>query len=227
MRLFPSFLLLTLLLQSCIGDDIVFDTVDPVLRINAMIDTLGVGETHDFTARYLNNIGVEEERTDIAWFSSNEDILSLTLAGEATALALGEAQVIAELNLSDGTTLMDQRTIVVGEETVETTTEARSGTIQTTTFYTLEGSFTLTDQGGSLLLEIADDYEASSSLPGLYLYLSNNPNSIANALEVSKVTVFDGTHDYTIEGVELDEYSHLLYYCKPFNVKVGDGLIGE
>ena len=227
MRLLPFLLLLALLLQSCIGDDIVFDTVDPVLRIEASIDTLGVGEMHLFTARYLNNIGVEEERNDIAWSSSDESTLSITAGGEATALALGEVEVSAELNLSDGTTLLDQRTIVVGEETVEATTEARSGTIQTTTFYTLEGSFTLSDQGGSLLLEVADNYEASSSLPGLYLYLTNNPNSIANALEVSRVTVFNGAHSYTIEGVGLDDYSHLLYYCKPFNVKVGDGEIGE
>jgi len=62
----------------------------------------------------------------------------------------------------------------------------------------------------------------------LYVYLTNNPSTTAGALEIGKVTVFEGTHIYTIEGdIPLNQYNYLLYFCKPFNVKVGDGEIGE
>ena len=87
----------------------------------------------------------------------------------------------------------------------------------------LEGSFTLEQVGDDLLLEFADDYRASSALPGLYIYMTNNKNTNANALEIDAVETFNGAHSYTIQNVGINDYKFLLYYCKPFNVKVGDG----
>ena len=82
---------------------------------------------------------------------------------------------------------------------------------------------TLTEDGDDLLLQIGEDYEASSSLPGLYLYLTNNINSTANAFEIGMVDTFAGAHTYRIEDIGVNDYDHVLYYCKPFRVKVGDG----
>ncbi len=97
------------------------------------------------------------------------------------------------------------------------------GEIMTTTFYTLEGDFTLSErEEGGLLLDIADNYRASTGLPGFYVYLSNNRNSIANAFEISKVNQFTGAHSYEIEDVELEDYRFIVYWCAPFNVKIGD-----
>ena len=76
-----------------------------------------------------------------------------------------------------------------------------------------------------VVIDIDDTYVADAGLPGLYIYLSNNPNSIANALEIGEVTVFEGEHNYEVPNVELNEYNFLVYFCKPFNVKVGDGAI--
>ena len=40
------------------------------------------------------------------------------------------------------------------------------------------------------------------------------------------VQVFDGAHEYALPaGIGLLDYDYLLYYCKPFGVKVGDGAI--
>ena len=41
------------------------------------------------------------------------------------------------------------------------------------------------------------------------------------------VTVFSGAHSYQIvnAGIDITTYDYLLYYCKPFVVKVGDGKI--
>jgi len=42
------------------------------------------------------------------------------------------------------------------------------------------------------------------------------------------VVTFDGAHDYILDdNVGLFDYNYLVYFCKPFNVKVGDGEISE
>ena len=109
------------------------------------------------------------------------------------------------------------------------TPQEKSGTIATTSSYVLSGTFTLSEleNSGDLRLSINDDYVADTALPGLYLYLTNNPSSIANALELGPVTVFNGAHQYTISDTGINDYSHLLYWCKPFTVKVGDGEIED
>jgi len=78
---------------------------------------------------------------------------------------------------------------------------------------------------GGVALNIADNYKTTSALPGFYVYLTNNPNSINDAVEIGEVTIFEGAHSYEILGVGLTDYDYVLYFCKPFRVKVGDGKI--
>lgn len=217
--LIPSLLFFT----GCIGDDIIQDTVEAAIRIKNPIDSLTIGNTHQFEATYLNTIGMEEA-ADIIWSSSDMAILSIDDTGLASGLSDGVATVRAEV----AETQEEFQVIVTEEEVVNPSGPAtRSGTIRTTSSYTLKGEFSLSEDGNKLLLEIANDYQASSGLPGLYLYLTNNPNSTNGALEIGEVEIFSGAHSYSIEGAELNEYSHLLYYCKPFGVKVGDGELSE
>jgi len=220
------FTLLIILGIGCIGDDFVFDTVDPVLRIDNQVDTLAINTSYQFETTYLNNIGVEEE-VPVTWSSVDESILTINSNGLAQALAVGSTLVTAQVDL-DSLFIEAVTEVNVGQNTIQTMEpEVKSGTIQTTTFYLLEGDFEIRQDGSDLILDIFDNYRASASLPGLYLYLTNNPNTTANALEVGAVEVFTGAHSYTIPNVDINEYSHLLYFCKPFSVKVGDGEIGE
>lgn len=222
MKFFWLTLIPLLTLTACIKDDIVFDTVDPELRIIRAVDTIAIDSSYQFEATYLNNIGAEED-VIIVWQSTAPEVIDITANGLATALQTGSATISATFD--DGTTIVqDDVEVHTGEETVEAPRE-RSGTIRSTTFYDLGGAFTIEQIDADLLLEIDEDYVASSSLPGLYLYLSNNPNTIANALEIGAVQVFEGAHSYTIPNVDISTYNYLLYFCKPFNVKVGDGEI--
>jgi len=217
---------LTLLLSSCIGDYFIDDTIDSVLRVNNAIDTLAVGTDYQFQATYFNNVG-QEEPTDVIWSSNNSDIISITPNGLVTAHALGEVEISASTTGIDGEVDFMFR-LVAGETTTEASAGVRKGVIMTTTFYDLEGDFELRqNDDGTLTLDIADNYQASSSLPGLYIYLTNNPRSTSGAFEIGEVSVFSGAHSYDISGVELNEYNYLLYFCKPFSVKVGDGKIEE
>lgn len=219
-------LLLGSLLHSCIGDDIIFDTVLETLRISNPIDTFALGDTYQLEVRYTNNIG-QEETPSITWMTSTPQTVSIDQEGLIRGLAIGEGQVMAEVLLPDSRTISDTlQFLVANQTTLVEEISNRTGEIAATSSYTLEGDFEISiDNSDHLLIEFADNYEASSSLPGLYLYLTNNPNTISGALEIGKVEVFKGAHSYTIEGVDIKEYDYLLYYCKPFSVKVGDGQI--
>lgn len=211
---------LALLLSGCIADDFVADFVEPVLRITRSADSLAVGDTFDFTYEYFNEVG-QPQAVGALWTSSNPAVVAIDAAsGKAEALAAGEA----ELSVSYGG-LSDVALVTAGGSTVENNDE-RSGIIRTTSSYLLQGSFVVRPNAtGGIVVSIADDYRASTALPGLYVYLTNNPATRVGALEIGRVTVFSGAHTYEIPNVGLDDYAYLLYYCKPFNVKVGDGSI--
>ena len=213
-----------LILSSCIGDDLIFDEVEPTIRIINPIVSLEIGSNHQFEFRYFNNVGVEEQLNNISWTSSNPDIIEISSTGLATGLEEGTS-VITIASEQSGILVEDSNQILVSDETVAASNE-RSGEIRTTSSYTLEGNFLLKEESGDLIIDIMDNYKASTALPGLYIYLTNNPNSTAEAFEIGAVEVFQGAHTYNLgDEVKLNDFSHLLYFCKPFNVKVGDGEI--
>ncbi len=206
----------------CIGDDIIFDEVDPIVRIMNTIDTIELGTTYTFEFTYFNNTGEEERVTGAQWSSDNPTTISIDNQGMASALELGSANISVTLTDPNGIEVMDAHTIIVGNSTVSND-DGRTGMLRTTSSYKLEGSFSMEKMDNNLILSFSEDYEASSNLPGLFIYLTNNPNTVNNAFEIGAVEVFKGEHSYTIEGVDLNDYSHVLYFCKPFVVKVGDG----
>ena len=223
-NLFKIFSLLIILLglNSCIGDDIIEDRVDPVVRIMNPIDAIEINTDYQFEVSYLNNVGSEVANT-ITWSSSDENIVSITSTGLATANDLGNVIITAEATTETGAVVKDERMLIVGNSTVVSSSD-RTGSLQTTSSYALKGDFTLNEINGTLTLSFADNYEASTALPGLYVYLTNNPNTTSGAFEIGKVEAFSGAHIYELpNSVGVMDYSHVLYFCKPFNVKVGDG----
>jgi hypothetical protein len=210
-----------ILLQACIGDDYINDTVDPDLRITSRVDTIEINSTFQFEHIYFNNIGAEEE-IEVVWRSSNSDIIDITPAGSADALILGSATITVEADVANQT-IIDEIIVNVGNETTVGMSASKEGQIKTTSSYALTGDFIFSEFDDGVMLSLEDNYQASTALPGLYIYLSNNRNSIANALEIGKVTTFSGAHSYDIPNVGIDDYDFIVYFCKPFNVKVGEG----
>lgn len=221
MRLFYLFLSCYIIfLSSCIGDDFIFDTIDSVLTITDAPDSIAVNSTYTLRARYLNDIGAEED-VDLTWLSRNPEIISINNNGIATALETGGSTIVVEYDL-DTLVLRDSVEIGVGEETI-VVVQDRTGTVNTTSTYPLTGDFTLSEIANGVQLAFSSNYNADTSLPGLYVYLSNNPNSVASAHEIGPVQIFSGAHSYDISGVSIAQYDYVVYYCKPFNVKVGHG----
>ncbi len=210
-------------LNSCIGDDFLEDARDPEVRITTIVDTLGVNASLQLEYMYLNNVGVEEF-IPVDWSTSDDDIAIINNQGLITGVSIGTVEVVAEVNLVEGL-ISDTISVIVGAETVTNSIEL-SGVIETTSSYKLTGDFTIAEQDQTnLLLTFDNEYCASDALPGLYIYLSNNPNSISDAFEIGEVDVFEGAHNYVINNVGIMDFSHIVYFCKPFNVKVGDGEI--
>ncbi len=209
-------------LNGCIKDDIIDDRVEPVLRFSNPIDTIEINTSFQLETMFFNNVGKLTD-IDLIWSSSDEAIIEVSNTGLITAKQLGNAIITVEGDAPSGEMVKHDYLIIVGNSTVMASNE-RSGNLVTTSSYALEGSFILKEEAGVLTLFMGDDYQASSALPGLFVYLTNNPNTTSGAHEIGAVTVFDGAHSYQLpSSVSIMDYQYVLYFCKPFNVKVGDG----
>ncbi|MDX1410367.1 MAG: DM13 domain-containing protein, partial [Saprospiraceae bacterium] len=155
---------------------------------------------------------------------SDPEAASVTDDGLVMGLREGPVMIHADV-VGSAPLLRATASLIIADTTIIAEPGVRTGTLQTTSSYVLEGSFALSQEADVLTLALAESYRASSSLPGLYVYLSNNPNSTNGAYEIGVVTVFSGAHTYDIPASEVDlqQYAYVLYFCKPFNVKVGDG----
>jgi len=210
---------------SCIQDDLIEDFVEPVLRLINTPSEIEINTEAQLTFNYFNNVGASASITP-TWTSSDTDIITVSTEGKINAIAEGNATITISYK-DDANDLTESRLITVVSTPVDEPTEpdSKDGSISTTSSYKLQGDFQINKGDGEIIITFNANYSASRALPGLFVYLSNNRNSTANALEIAAVEVFDGAHEYRIPNVGLEDFSHLLYFCKPFNVKVGDGKI--
>jgi len=148
-----------------------------------------------------------EETTNAATNTSTLDNTSTTTVTQGTS---------SDTTTDGNSTTTTETVIVVAPQFFE-------GQVNTTSSYILQGNYRYGYVDGVLKLQLDDTYKADTTLPGLYVYLGNNPNTVSGAYEIGKVTVFEGEHSYTLpSSFGLMDYKYILYWCKPFNVKVGD-----
>lgn len=216
---------LLLFLFSCVGEDVVMDVVDPEVRITNPINNLEINTSYTFEYMYLDNAGMSATPDQVSWSTSDANIAIVNDQGEATALALGDVTLTLTASV-DGESVEATIDFTVSEDSGSSGPNERSGTVNTTTSYDLSGNFTISIvDNDDLRISFADNYVADDDLPGLYVYLTNNPNSPSGGYEIGPVNVFSGAHSYTIPDTDLFDYNYIFYYCKPFNVKVGHGEI--
>lgn len=223
------YLLPLFILTACIGEDIIDDYVQPVIRIQNVATAIEAGTDHQYGLQFINNVGRMEDITG-EWSSADPSVLTITNTGLATGVAEGNTTIMVSFTDEFGELASASEAVEVGPSTVIVDEPmVRSGTVNTTSSYDLTGEFSLEELPDSedLRLTFGNDYVADDGLPGLFVYLSNNPNSVSGALEIGPVRVFSGAHGYTISGVDISTYAYVLYFCKPFNVKVGHGDIEE
>lgn len=185
------------------------------------------GEEIQILYQYYDTSGKQSD-TDVTWSSSNEDVVRVSNMGVLSAVASGQA-TITVVKSSDNQALNSFEVEAIVDDTPSSA--VRAGTITTTSSYLLEGEFSFTNIEGGIRIDISENYKASTALPQLVVYITNNPNTINPdvSLEVASVTVFEGAHSYDVimDGLDENTYDYILYYCKPFAVKVGDGKIED
>ncbi len=170
------------------------ETVTPTLQIKNRIAQITLESAYIFNLLYTDETGAESTPIDLRWESSNPEVLSITETGTLLALAVGTATITVSTLVSN-TLISTSNSIEVVAPVVPVETTSYSGEIRTTSSYLLLGGFTLSILDGELILALDKDYKASTALPGLYIYLSNNNNTTTQALEIGPVTVFQGAHN--------------------------------
>ncbi|RLD19769.1 MAG: hypothetical protein DRI71_11360 [Bacteroidetes bacterium] len=211
-------------LYACIGDDFVEDFVMPRIEVSNPIDSLKLGDSYQYKYRYFNNVGVVDSTIEVSWNSLTPSLLDITDQGLATSLLEGNAQVV----LSSLSNPVAYDTIYVITNNFGTSgpdlPSERNGVIKSTSNYLLEGDVQIVNQDSQFILKLGENFMATSALPGLVVYLTNNPSTTNGALEVSPITQFTGAQEFLLPDVtDINEYDYVLFFCKPFAVKVGDG----
>ncbi|MDO3693320.1 Ig-like domain-containing protein [Wenyingzhuangia sp. chi5] len=227
------FLLLFVGLNSCIQEDIVDDAVPEELRIISSVNTLKVGDVVKLQASYFNNVG-EKENKNIVWETSNSNVLFIdALTTNITALAEGTATITVKTTGSSGELTDSEIIMVVKDGVVVMPSEnTKKGTIAPTASYVAAGDFEISKTTNGIQIILDDNYVADESLPGFALFLTNNPNSLANALQIDAYDDVDGTHykgafTYILDGVGINDYQYLVQWCRPFSILVGKATITD
>jgi len=204
-------------------DAIEIDVKMSTFKINNPVTTLITTNAYTFTTLYTDGTGIIKP-ANVNWSSSDATTISITSSGTATALKEGIATITA--TTTDTTPILTSEIIINVPKVAEG--NSKSGSINTTSSYLLQGDFVIEEEnnGANIKITFNSNYKASTALPGLVVYLGNNPNSITTSHEIGAVTTFNGAHSYTLpDSIKLNDYKYILYWCKPFGIKVGEGEI--
>lgn len=214
-----------LMLSGCIGTDIVDDPLfDARLEISPRIDSLPVGQTQQFMARYHDETGTMID-TPATWLSSAPSIIDLDAQGFATCLDTGNAYIMATVG-----TLAD--TIYLNTPGQTNTTLTRMGTfVNGVGSYQANGTATLVQNtSGDLTVEFGSDFSSSAG-PGVYVFLGKNitgpfdytPGSMVMTttsvqLSPDRLMTFNGARTFQVPAsVDINDYDYVVLWCVTVN----------
>ena len=187
-------LLFPLSLASCIGTDVLEAEVFPErVQITALADTIKVGESFQFDAVFFNTSG-EVEETNLDWESLDNNIVAIDQNGIATAVEAGETKIFVHAGL-----VTDSVMVTAGAVTVSGNADARTGTFVGLNNYNVSGTFSMELVGESSVRLSFDDNFSTSNGPGLFVYLSNNENSVSGGVELGELKSNRGAQNYDFD----------------------------
>jgi hypothetical protein len=190
------------------------------VRINGVIK-LYTSETKLLNAEVLNNAGELINSPEIIWSSDNSSIASIDGSGKITALNQGSVGITATV---DGIKSLPHRVEILP-------TRLSASIVQgTVPGDRANGTATLIYSNERLILNLEDNFITSNG-PSLFVYLSNcNALTSSNLntcekLELAPLKSISGTQSYELpSGVYINDYEHVIIFCKPFVVTFGSGM---
>lgn len=165
-------------------------------------------------AQALNISGSTLNDKVITWESSNSAVISVNATGEITAVASGEALITAKTDSVSSATL-----------SLEVQSASKTATFSGSGSYTVTGTATMFyNESDDLILEFSNDFSVSSFGAAIYVYLSNQDNSVAGGAEIQQLTK-QGGQSYNLTTINssltIDSYDYVIIHCKPFNIPFG------
>lgn len=165
-------------------------------------------------AQALNISGSTLNDKVITWESSNPAVISVNATGEITALVSGEALITAKTDSVSSATL-----------SLEVQSASKTATFSGSGSYTVTGTATMFyNESDDLILEFSNDFSVSSFGAAIYVYLSNQDNSVAGGAEIQQLTK-QGGQSYNLTTINssltIDSYDYVIIHCKPFNIPFG------
>lgn len=188
------------------------DIAQIILAISSTM--LQVDQNVVVTAEAQNVRGDQINNVDFTWSSSNTEVASIDQDGNLSTISEGMSVITASADGISGSV-----SIMVGDLV------KRSGQFDGLNGYSVSGDVNLIEGESGLMLELGSNFSASNG-PGLYLYLSNNTGSISGGFEISALRTNSGSDLYELDAsVTIDQFNHVIVYCKPFGLAFGSATL--
>ncbi|CAD5253862.1 MULTISPECIES: DM13 domain-containing protein [unclassified Imperialibacter] len=192
----------------------VIDLANEVAYIKITGEAMRVeaGESVDLNAFVYNSADVTIDDIEVTWSSTDPAIASVDNEGLVLGVADGTTNIIAS---ADGVNSEPYQIIVGGEFGVRTGSFVGKGG------YNVSGDVRVSILDSNALQVSLQDNFNSNNGPGLFVYLSNQDNSVAGGKELAALASTTGPSSYRADGVAIDDYKYVIILCKPFNVVFG------
>lgn len=233
MRTSPIFLAFSILLalSSCIGEDIVYDTIPERIEINTSFSNFKVGDSRLLAASFFDNIG----QNQAVVFDIKSDNNTVVEVDNTTKSLM--AKSIGTANIEVSTIYKNQKTkniflitVLDANTTTVPVVPTKTGTLKKTSSYESAGDFEIIAITGGIRINFANNYVADKTLPGFAMYLANNPLTRTGAKKIdfqgdADGVIYKGAFSLDIMGVGLNDFGYLTHWCDPFNIRVGEAEI--
>lgn len=228
--MFLAFTML-LALSSCIGEDIVYDTIPEKITINNFFSNFKVGESTMLDAFFLDNVGSRQAVVfDIQ--SDNNTVVEVdNTTKKFTAKSKGSANIVVS-TIYKSKKIENKFSIIVVDAgaTTEPVVPTKIGTFKKTSSYESAGDFEIIAITGGIRIKFASNYVADKTLPGFAMYLTNNSTKRDGALKIdyqgdADGVIYKGAFSLDIMGVGLNDFGYLTHWCDPFSIRVGEAEI--
>jgi hypothetical protein len=190
------------------------------VKINGNETKLYLTETKTLAADLFNAKG-EVVNAEITWSSSDGSIVSVDENGMITPIKVGSASITATAN---GIKSLPHTVEILP---TSLTASIVQGTVPGDR---ANGTATLTYSGGRLSLNLENDFSTSNG-PSLFVYLTNCTSLTSSnlneckKLEIAPLKSTSGAQNYLLpEGIYINDYAHIIIFCKPFVVTFGSGM---